>query len=1049
MRILLLAILFFANTLLAEFTFDDCQSESLSKEISLLSSAGSGFELFELLFNANCAPADNPTLLLDSFNKLLKNIYLVEKIPDIETQDLLFLQFITRYPTLLFRLQESGAVTDLTDVFIENMVTIEEISIKFGLEEYYVDSINVIAMYVRNVLGKAAISYEMSALAERYLVNSKKENILIFSNQLPLLVNLKLNKLQTLIQYGDIDTILSEFNQIIIHSKSSTQASKQEADVIFDLLNRLTEFGGKLSKTKLNKTLQVRLYDLVISNPQIDFDEDFLLSFLLFLFGDAISDDPIICKEELFINLRNDSRASSYMVDYIETMCFGNIDRLLEKITYIATKYKSNSVYKETFNQLARSIIFPNLSSQSGKIYTMDELQEVIFDLSLIYASTNAFSDQYGLSEFIKSCEESFKPDLCLNPVSEINELKKAFLIDFPEEINISNIENTSVIFVAAEDLFFDNFDAMAEFTENFLKNTKIIFPTVDDIISTLDIQATSNDSALASSQVIQQFSKLFFWSKKYYFPDTKEDKTFFAELCKSYSEFFMTIGSLYFETASKNYFFNTLNSEKIKDLVLDAAHSAVIAHQNYEYHSGTYDFQVFPVLALDLIMKSQRSDFDDSLYLTNFSNKDLNANNLNDIQDLKSHYASNYRISNYLLLKNELNKDEFADLKFLKDINDRKIQDLSIQLSNLNQRSDGLFPLNIMSNLKQNEVLEYHFAISDSYENIIFRVDSNSILITSYELSDLESMEIYEEFSNPAFIGKERVKATLLSDKIHKILKYNDKVQRVYIAAEGRLRFIPFHALQYKSKYLIESFQVAYLPSINSFLEINQKDKPLNFFGIGNPEFQSIKSNLLKKRGIEDGFEFVSLEETQDEIETIAKEFQITKLLFSKEATKENFLNNAMLHSNSLIYFGTHNLPYGNNISDEPGLVLSPNPKSLEPSILTISDIISANFNDSIIALAACKTFDSAYEDKEAYSGIAQSFLMSGASGLYLTMWEIESLSASYFNKSLFGRIEDGYLNLPELIQNTSISFINNSNVHVEAYQDPFFWAPYIYLGK
>ena len=47
--------------------------------------------------------------------------------------------------------------------------------------------------------------------------------------------------------------------------------------------------------------------------------------------------------------------------------------------------------------------------------------------------------------------------------------------------------------------------------------------------------------------------------------------------------------------------------------------HYSVLAHKSYEYFSENYDFVNFPLLALDLIIKVKRNDFDNSIELENY----------------------------------------------------------------------------------------------------------------------------------------------------------------------------------------------------------------------------------------------------------------------------------------------------------------------------------------------------------------------------------------------------------------------------------------------
>ena len=65
-------------------------------------------------------------------------------------------------------------------------------------------------------------------------------------------------------------------------------------------------------------------------------------------------------------------------------------------------------------------------------------------------------------------------------------------------------------------------------------------------------------------------------------------------------------------------------------------------------------------------------------------------------------------------------------------------------------------------------------------------------------------------------------------------------------------------------------------------------------------------------------------------------------------------------------------------------------------------------------------------------------------ANGLIITMWNIENLSASEFNKRTLEKVFRQKKNFAEAIQETSREFIKS-----EDYNHPYFWGPFIYLGK
>ena len=132
--------------------------------------------------------------------------------------------------------------------------------------------------------------------------------------------------------------------------------------------------------------------------------------------------------------------------------------------------------------------------------------------------------------------------------------------------------------------------------------------------------------------------------------------------------------------------------------------------------------------------------------------------------------------------------------------------------------------------------------------------------------------------------------------------------------------------------------------------------------------------------------------------------------------------------------------------ISLQPGLALTP-PQSAsinDDGLLTASEILDINFNNSYISLAACNTYQELYPGSEKFSGFVESFFAAGAQGLVLSMWDIESLSASKFNTKMYDRIVYHDESFQEAIRKTSLQFIQD-----EEYNHPFFWGGYIYLGS
>jgi CHAT domain-containing protein len=67
------------------------------------------------------------------------------------------------------------------------------------------------------------------------------------------------------------------------------------------------------------------------------------------------------------------------------------------------------------------------------------------------------------------------------------------------------------------------------------------------------------------------------------------------------------------------------------------------------------------------------------------------------------------------------------------------------------------------------------------------------------------------------------------------------------------------------------------------------------------------------------------------------------------------------------------------------------------------------------------------------------------GANSVLMSLWNIDSYSAKVFNESLFEKsIFTNSFYLSDSIQDSMIDMINS-----EQYSHPYYWAPYIYLGR
>ena len=91
---------------------------------------------------------------------------------------------------------------------------------------------------------------------------------------------------------------------------------------------------------------------------------------------------------------------------------------------------------------------------------------------------------------------------------------------------------------------------------------------------------------------------------------------------------------------------------------------------------------------------------------------------------------------------------------------------------------------------------------------------------------------------------------------------------------------------------------------------------------------------------------------------------------------------------------------------------------------------------------LNACIIIESPYYGSQPFSGLAGSFMNAGADSLLISLWNIDSLSAKSFTESIFNTDDEIYMS-----QSVNKSMLDM--IYSENYSHPYYWAPYIYLGR
>ena len=242
------------------------------------------------------------------------------------------------------------------------------------------------------------------------------------------------------------------------------------------------------------------------------------------------------------------------------------------------------------------------------------------------------------------------------------------------------------------------------------------------------------------------------------------------------------------------------------------------------------------------------------------------------------------------------------------------------------------------------------------------------------------------------------------------------EKFERLLIVPHGSLHYLPFHALYDGETYLLQRFQMSYLPG-SSFLN-KARSVPVEV------------TDTLVMGHTQQG----RLANVPAEVETIASALH-SRPYINEESTRLRFQDEAP--NCQLIHVAAH----GDYKADSPlfsGLYL-------EDGLLTTLDIFNMRLSASLVTLSACQTGRNVVSGGDELFGLSRAFLSAGTESLILSLWAVEDQSTTTLMQMLYNNLLSGQ-DKAAALQNAQLSLMSGNDGL--AAMHPYYWAPFFLIG-
>jgi CHAT domain-containing protein/lipopolysaccharide biosynthesis regulator YciM len=284
---------------------------------------------------------------------------------------------------------------------------------------------------------------------------------------------------------------------------------------------------------------------------------------------------------------------------------------------------------------------------------------------------------------------------------------------------------------------------------------------------------------------------------------------------------------------------------------------------------------------------------------------------------------------------------------------------------------------------------------------------------------------------------------------EIQQLLK-DKTIDTLAFAPDENLRLIPMAALNDGKQYVIEKFPIAIIDRLSTLADKSSTQSQLLAMGLSKSQPQYP--------------EFSALPGVSEEVKSIGKLYNGSVLLdasFTKEQLKENLALATSDGSPLILHMATH-ASFG--INKDQTFILMFKDK------LTLDDLKGLELrNVSLLTLSACET--AASDGRSGIGLAAMAEASGGAQSVLGSLWSVSDASTSLLMQRLYTNLKAGMPKAQALRQaqltliyeqkdaagqadnRGGLGVVSNAKVTgtpttAVAFNDPFFWAPFILIG-
>ena len=316
---------------------------------------------------------------------------------------------------------------------------------------------------------------------------------------------------------------------------------------------------------------------------------------------------------------------------------------------------------------------------------------------------------------------------------------------------------------------------------------------------------------------------------------------------------------------------------------------------------------------------------------------------------------------------------------------------------------------------------------------------------------------------NNPAPAEYRRHAQHLTQQLLQPVSRMLTGKKSLVIVPDGSLHRLPFEALFLPGStvargdfrqlpYLIRRFAVSYAPSASVLAELQNESRETavkGFIAFGDPLYKQpvadTNASALRATVTAGRINLQPLPYSREEVSAIAQLFadDQRELFLGEAASEENVKTPERLSRYRMVHFSTHG--YVNETRPRfSGLLLSQPQSSsgVEDGLLSAYEIFNLKLKADLVVLSACETGLGKEVRGEGLMSLMRAFIYAGTPSVVVSLWKVTDESSADLMVRFYRHLKKGGVSKSEALRQAQLETINDNGF-------PFFWAPFILVGK